>query len=209
MHRLTVHPRCYVRPSPSKGMFGGVTASCAESVALCETGGFNYTAIETVGVGQTETAIDDVCDLVILITTIGGGDGLQTIKKGIMEVADIVVVNKADGHMEEPARRYRAEIDASVRLIRKRYATWMPPVIAVSSHNGYNLDKLWSQILKFQSTMYAEIILKRQAQLVNQCENILIDMVKHKIRRLSEDNAEFKEVEQELMSNFILPRNAA
>lgn len=98
----------------------------------------------------------------MLVTTIGGGDGLQAIKKGIMEVADIIVVNKTDGLMEDRAKRYRAEIDSTLRLLRKRYPDWQVPCLAVSSETNYNIPKLWDLINNFKESQADQIKKKRR-----------------------------------------------
>ncbi len=136
MINLSRHPSAYVRPSPSRGTLGGVAADTSESVVLCESGGFDVVLVETVGVGQSEVSVRDCCDMVMLLVSPGGGDELQGMKKGIVEIADLIVVNKADTAMLSVARDTKVEYAHALALNRRSYpggVQWTPPVRLCSS----------------------------------------------------------------------------
>ena len=151
MARLAVDPAAFVRPSPTSGTLGGVAARTRETLLLCEAAGFDVVLVETVGVGQSELAVSDMVDLFVLLMLPGAGDELQGIKKGILEVADIVAVNKADGERAEPARRAAAEIRAALNIVGPRSPVWTPPVLAISGETGDGLDMLWTTIGRFRA----------------------------------------------------------
>lgn len=136
MARLAVHPNAYIRPSPTSGTLGGVTRATRETVVLLEAAGFDVILIETVGVGQSEVAVANMVDTFVLLTLARTGDQLQGIKKGVLELADIVVVNKADGEHHKEARLAARELSAAIRLIYPREALWRPPVLTMSAVEG-------------------------------------------------------------------------
>lgn len=142
MARLAVHPNAYIRPSPTSGTLGGVTRATRETVVLLEAAGFDVILIETVGVGQSEVAVANMVDTFVLLTLARTGDQLQGIKKGVLELADIVVVNKADGEHHKEARLAARELSAAIRLIYPREALWRPPVLTMSAVEGRGLAEL-------------------------------------------------------------------
>jgi LAO/AO transport system kinase len=133
MIELTGHEEAFIRPSPSQGFLGGVTANMFEVITLCEAAGYDNIIIETVGVGQSETQIADLADMVLLLLPPAGGDELQGIKKGIMEIADLIVMNKADGKLIKTARRSGREIASALHLYAQRKSAWQPRVTLCSS----------------------------------------------------------------------------
>jgi LAO/AO transport system kinase len=133
MIELAGHEQVFIRPSPSQGFLGGVTANMFEVVSLCEAAGYDHIIIETVGVGQSETQIAELTDMVLLLLPPAGGDELQGIKKGIMEVADLIVVNKADGKLINAARKSQREIESAVHFFALRKSAWQPKVTLCSS----------------------------------------------------------------------------
>eukprot|EP00041_Stephanoeca_diplocostata_P001895 m.22026 g.22026 ORF g.22026 m.22026 type:complete len:357 (-) comp12596_c0_seq1:461-1531(-) len=153
MPHLSVNPRAYIRPSPSSCTLGGVARSTCDSVVLCEAAGFDTVLIETVGVGQSETAVADMVDLFVLIVPPAGGDVLQGLKRGIVELADMVIVNKADGDLLAPARRTKMEYLSALKLIRNRTPLWNPPVLSVSSLEHKNIDDVWTSMQDYQDIM--------------------------------------------------------
>ncbi|CAH8533154.1 unnamed protein product [Dicrocoelium dendriticum] len=155
MQELSRDPRAYIRPSPSGGNLGGVARSTNEAVVLCEAAGYDIILVETVGVGQSETAVADMVDLFILLIPPAGGDEFQGIKRGIVEYADIVVVNKADGDLVAPARRIAVEYSHALRYQRQRRPNWRPLVLLVSSRDGVGLPEFWSKVLEFQAKQLA------------------------------------------------------
>ena len=144
MERLARDPHAFIRPSPSGGSVGGVARRTREAALLCEAAGFDVIVVETVGVGQSEVAVADMVDCFCLIAAPGGGDELQGIKRGIMELADVVVVNKADGDLLPAARRAIADYRQAVHLLRPKHAGWEVPVLATSALEGAGVDEVWS-----------------------------------------------------------------
>ena len=148
MERLARHPRAFVRPSPAARELGGVARRTRESAALLEGAGFDVLLVETVGVGQSETAVTEVSDLFALLIAPGGGDELQGVKRGIMEAADLVLVNKADGALADAARHTRADYAGALRLMRPRPGDpdGYPMALAVSAATGAGLAEAWDAI---------------------------------------------------------------
>ena len=143
MSRLAAHPDAYIRPSPTSGTLGGVAKATRESIVLLEAAGFDVILVETVGVGQSEVAVANMVDTFVLLTLARTGDQLQGIKKGVLELADIVVVNKADGEHLVEARLAARELSAALRLIYPHETLWRPPVLTMSSIEGTGLTELW------------------------------------------------------------------
>lgn len=143
MGRLALDPAAYVRPSPTAGTLGGVAAKTREAMLLCEAAGFDVVLVETVGTGQSETAVADMTDLFVVLALPGAGDELQGIKKGVLEIADIIAVNKADGDSLPRARRAAAELKAALRILGQDRAT---PVLTMSGLTGDGVAELWETI---------------------------------------------------------------
>ena len=153
MERLARDERAFIRPSPASGTLGGVARRTREAGLLCEAAGFDVVVVETVGVGQSETAVADMVDLLVLLLPPGGGDELQGIKKGIVELADIVVVNKADGDLAAAASRAAAEYRAAIHMLRPARAGWTPPVLQVSALHERGLDGVWAEIGRLREAL--------------------------------------------------------
>lgn len=145
MDRLSRDPRAFIRPSPSQAQMGGVARRTREAVALCEAAGFDVVLIETVGVGQSETVVAELCDLFILLMAPAGGDELQGVKRGIMEMADIILVNKADGDLKHAAIRTCADYAGALRLLRRRPQDpdGFPKALTVSAIEEAGLAAAW------------------------------------------------------------------
>ncbi|MFT4152139.1 MAG: methylmalonyl Co-A mutase-associated GTPase MeaB [Paracoccaceae bacterium] len=146
MERLSRDPRAFIRPSPSQAQMGGVARRTREAVALCEAAGFDVVLIETVGVGQSETVVAELCDLFVLLLAPAGGDELQGVKRGIMEMADLILVNKADGDLKPAAMRTVADYAGALRLLRKRAQDpeGFPRAMPVSAIGEEGLDAAWT-----------------------------------------------------------------
>lgn len=153
MQELARNEQAFIRPSPSAGTLGGVARRTREAGLACEAAGFDVVVMETVGVGQSETAVADMVDLFVLLLPPAGGDELQGLKKGIVELADLIVVNKADGDLEPAANRAVAEYLAAVHMLRPANAGWMTPVLKVSALHRRGLDQVWKDIGRFRATM--------------------------------------------------------
>ncbi|MFL5205418.1 MAG: methylmalonyl Co-A mutase-associated GTPase MeaB [Microvirga sp.] len=165
MARLAVDPDAFIRPSPSSGTLGGVAAKTRETMLLCEAAGFDVILVETVGVGQSETAVADLTDFFLVLMLPGAGDELQGIKKGILELADLIAVNKADDAGAK-AKAAAAEYKAALHILAPASATWTPPVLTVSGLTGQGLDELWIKVLEHRKRREAtgELSAKRRAQ---------------------------------------------
>jgi len=146
MESLSRDPAAFVRPSPSGGALGGVTRRTREAIVLCEAAGFDVVLVETVGVGQSEIAVADLTDLFVLLASPAGGDDLQGIKRGIMELADLVVVTKADGDLAAAANHAAADIRRALHLMRPRHAEVDPQVLLVSSPTGGGVPEVWEAV---------------------------------------------------------------
>ena len=146
MESLARNPDAFIRPSPSAGTLGGVARRTREAALLCEAAGFDVVVIETVGVGQSEVAVADMVDCFLLLSAPGGGDDLQGIKRGIMELADVIVVNKADGDLLPAANRAVADHRHAVHLLRPKHPGWEVPVIPASALEGAGVDEVWAAV---------------------------------------------------------------
>ncbi|MBN3297148.1 MMAA protein, partial [Amia calva] len=166
MTELSRDMRAFIRPSPTSGTLGGVTRTTNEAIVLCEGAGYDIVLVETVGVGQSEFAVADMVDMFVLLIPPAGGDELQGIKRGIIEMADLVVVTKADGDLLVPARRIQAEYTSAMKLLRKKSKIWKPKVLRVSSQTGEGVPELWAKMADFQEAMLqsGELVSRRQSQ---------------------------------------------
>jgi len=153
MPELTAREEAFIRPSPAGKTLGGVTRRTREAILLCEAAGFDVVIVETVGVGQSETAVADMTDMFVLLLLPGGGDELQGIKRGIIELADLIVVNKADGEMEQAAGRAAADYQSALQFMRSRHDDWKVPVQTCSALTGANIAEVWSTIREFHREM--------------------------------------------------------
>jgi LAO/AO transport system kinase len=149
MERLSRDPAAFIRPSPSRTHLGGVARRTREAVALCEAAGFDAVLIETVGVGQSETVVADLCDLFVLLLAPAGGDELQGVKRGIMEIADLILVNKADGDLRPAALRTCADYAGALRLLRRRPQDpeGFPKAMTVSALEVTGLEAAWAEMI--------------------------------------------------------------
>lgn len=165
METLAFNPAAFVRPSPAGRTLGGVTRRTRESLLLCEAAGFDVVLIETVGVGQSETAVADMADLFMLLLLPAGGDELQGIKRGIMELADLVVVNKADGEQRNTANQTLADYRSALHFMQSRCAQWQPQALACSALHNEQIDSVWAAIQDFYAAMATDDALaKRRAE---------------------------------------------
>ncbi|KFP72067.1 hypothetical protein N310_08834, partial [Acanthisitta chloris] len=166
MTELSRDMNAYIRPSPTRGTLGGVTRTTNEAILLCEGGGYDIVLVETVGVGQSEFAVADMVDMFILLLPPAGGDELQGIKRGIIEMADLVAINKADGDLVVPARRIQAEYVSAMKLLRKRSKLWRPKVMRISAKTGEGILEMWDTMSEFRDLMLTsgELIAKRRKQ---------------------------------------------
>ena len=164
MSELARHPAAFVRPSPTGGIYGGVARRTPEVILLCEAAGFDPVVVETVGVGQSEAAVASMVDMLVLLVLPGSGDELQGIKRGIMELADLVLVNKADGAQEERAAATASEYASAASLLRGRWRGWRLPVRACSALTGRGVSCAWTDMQRFRAELGAEIRTNREEQ---------------------------------------------
>jgi LAO/AO transport system kinase len=153
MERLAVEERAFIRPSPSRGHLGGVARRTRETLLLCEAAGFTNVLVETVGVGQSETAVASMTDFFLLVMIAGAGDELQGIKRGIIEMLDGMVVNKADGDNKAKAERARSEYASALRLFPASPDGWTPRVMTCSALEGKGIAEVWSLVLEHHAKM--------------------------------------------------------
>ncbi len=151
MEALSVDPNAFIRPSPSGSTLGGVARKTRESIILCEAAGFDVILVETVGVGQSETVVKSMVDFFLLLMLAGAGDELQGIKRGIMEMADGLIINKADGDNKAKAVGAQAQYRAALKLFPKNENQWTVPVEICSALEGFAIDKVWSMILQYEA----------------------------------------------------------
>ena len=171
MERLSVHPNAYIRPSPSSGTLGGVAEKTREAISVCEAAGYDVVLVETVGVGQSETAVANMTDMFVLLQLPNAGDDLQAIKKGVMELADLVLINKADIDANA-ATRAMQQIAASLRLLSMHgrdpndATVWHPKVLLLSALQGQGLEGFWAAVTEFRALQNARgaFAARRQSQ---------------------------------------------
>lgn len=169
MAKLATDPDAFIRPSPTSGTLGGVARATRETIVLMEAAGYDVVLVETVGVGQSEVTVANMVDCFLYLTLARTGDQLQGIKKGVLELADVIAVNKADGEHEREARKAARELSGALRLLYGPDASWTPPVLTCSGMTGAGLDTIWQQIGKHRDAMAAsgELADKRSRQQVD------------------------------------------
>ncbi|HEU0219077.1 MAG TPA: methylmalonyl Co-A mutase-associated GTPase MeaB [Stellaceae bacterium] len=155
MAELSRAPGAFIRPSPGGADMGGVARRTRETILLCEAAGFDTVIVETIGAGQSETTVAEMVDMFLLVLPPAAGDELQGLKRGIIELADLVLVNKADGELLDYATRSAADYANALRLIRPRIPGWEPPVRAVSALTGSGIDAVWDDVGRFRAMLEA------------------------------------------------------
>jgi LAO/AO transport system kinase len=168
MARLGSDPNAFVRPSPSSGTLGGVAAKTRESMLVCEAAGYDIVLVETIGTGQSETMVADMTDFFLVLMLPGAGDELQGLKKGVIEIADMIAINKADGDNVRRAKAAAAEYRAALHILTPRSLSWSPPVVTYSALSGDGVAALWATVLEHRERMTAagELAARRREQQV-------------------------------------------
>ncbi|WIM11841.1 methylmalonyl Co-A mutase-associated GTPase MeaB [Enhydrobacter sp.] len=164
MEELSRRTAAFIRPSPAGATLGGVARRTREAMLLVEAAGFDTVIVETVGVGQSETAVADMVDMFIVLLLPAGGDDLQGIKRGVIELADLIVVNKADGDLKATARRSAADYKHALRMLRSPTAGWTPEVTTCSAHTGEGVAELWTIVERFNEAVGEKGIARRRAE---------------------------------------------
>ncbi|CAG5119901.1 unnamed protein product [Candidula unifasciata] len=211
MPELSRDMYAYIRPSPSGGTLGGVTRTTNEAIVLCEGAGYDIILVETVGVGQSEFAVADMVDMFCLLIPPAGGDELQGIKKGIVEVADLVIVNKSDGDLMPAARRIQSEYISALKFMRPRWKVWKPKVTRISSIEKTGVEELWGTMQEFREKTLAsgELISHREKQLKLWLWNHIRDQVMDRFERDPKVKALLPQVEHLVSKNRVTPGLAA
>ncbi len=203
MEKLSQHPDAFIRPSPSAGSLGGVARKTRETIMLCEAAGYNNIFVETVGVGQSETAVHSMVDFFLLIQLAGTGDELQGIKRGIMEMADGIVINKADGDNIDRANLAAAQFRNALRLFPPTPSKWMPEVLCYSGYYELNIDKVWDMIDRYfdyvKKTGYFQR--KRNEQAKYWMLETINERLRHDFYSVPEINALLEQKELRVLNN--------
>src|SRR3977135_2698109 len=184
MARLGSDPNAFVRPSPSSGTLGGVAAKTRESMLICEAAGYDIVLVETIGTGQSETMVADMTDFFLVLMLPGAGDELQGLKKGVIEIADMIAINKADGDNVRRAKAAAAEYRAALHILNPRSPHWSPPVVTYSALSGDGVADLWAAVLDHRERMTktGEFALRRREQQVKWMWSMLDDRVFTRLR---------------------------
>ena len=197
MQRLSQAPEAFIRPSPTSGTLGGVARRTRETMALVEAAGFDIVIVETVGVGQSETAVADMVDFFLVLLLAGGGDDLQGIKKGIVELADMIAINKADGDNVERATKSAAEYQGALNILTPASPSWLPPVVTISGRDNLGLERLWEKIEEHRRIMIGtgEWEGRRRRQAVSMLRDMLAEGLMERLKATPGAAERLREVE--------------
>lgn len=211
MEKLSVHPHAFIRPTPSGSSLGGVARKTRETIYLCEAAGFDTIIVETVGVGQSETAVHSMVDFFLLLMLSGAGDELQGIKRGIMEMADALVITKADGTNKDKARLAAVEYKRAMHLLPPHAAGWIPETTTCSSLTGEGMSEVWGIIKKYNdhTKLNGHFAEKRKRQSVYWMDETINDSIKRLFFSNPEIKAAYQEYVQQLSEGRITSYKAA
>lgn len=207
MARLAAERNAFIRPSPSSGTLGGVAAKTRETMLLCEAAGFDVILVETVGIGQSETAVADMTDFFLVLMLPGAGDELQGIKKGVLELADMIAVNKSEGEGRNRAVRAAGEYRAALHIMQQPSVNWSPPVVLISGLDNIGLDEMWAQVLEHRRRFAAsgEGADKRRNQQVKWMWTMLEDFFRARLRSNPAAKALLPELERQVAEGALSP----
>ena len=211
MARLAASEGAYIRPSPASGTLGGVAAKTREAMLLCEAAGFDVVLVETVGIGQSETAVCDMTDFFLALMLPGAGDELQGIKKGLVELADMIAVNKADGDNIKRANLAASEYRGALHILTPRSEHWHPPVETYSALTAKGIDTLWQKVLDHRTAMNAsgEFAARRRQQQIKWMWSMLEQRMMARLRADPAIRTKVKKIETEVADGSITPALAA
>src|ERR1700681_3085232 len=211
MARLAASDSGFIRPSPASGTLGGVAAKTREAMLLCEAAGFDVVLVETVGIGQSETAVCDMTDFFLALMLPGAGDELQGIKKGLVELADMIAVNKADGDNIKRVNLAAAEYRGALHILTPRSEHWHPPVLTYSALIGTGIGELWQKIIDHRTAMKAsgEFAARRRQQQVKWMWSMLEQRMLARLRADPAIRSGVKQIEAEVADGRITPALAA
>jgi LAO/AO transport system kinase len=211
MEQLSIHPGAFIRPSPAKGTLGGVARKTREAIILCEAAGFNTILVETVGVGQSETSVNSMVDFFLLLMLAGAGDELQGIKRGIMEMADLIAITKADGANKLIAENARVSYQNALHLFPKKLSGWIPQVHTCSALTNTGIKELWEVIMEYfvftRNSGYFDSFRKEQA--VIRMHSTIIEYLSNSFYNHKEVKLLVPEIERELHEGKITSYKAA
>ncbi len=207
MARLAVDDNAFIRPSPSAGTLGGVARATRETIVLMEAAAYDVVLVETVGVGQSEVAVAAMVDTFLLLTIARTGDSLQGIKKGILEIADVIAVNKADGEHARAARAAARELSGALRMMAPSSPWWRAPVLACSGQSGAGLDAVWAAVTRHRATLdeHGELARKRAAQQVDWMWSMVRDRLLDRLRTDEGVRAALPDVERAVRAGTLTP----
>jgi LAO/AO transport system kinase len=210
MSRLATDPAAFIRPSPTAGTLGGVTKATREAMVIVEAAGYDVVLVETVGVGQSETAVADMVDSFLLLALARSGDQLQGIKKGVLELADVIAVNKADGPHAADAKHAARELSAALRLLRNSDG-WQPPVLTCSAQEGTGLTEVWAQLVKHRDALEAsgELAQRRRGQQVGWMWAMVRAGILDRLRTHPDVKALAPDLERQVLDGSLTPALAA
>jgi LAO/AO transport system kinase len=210
MERLSQDPNSFIRPSPSGGSLGGVAEKTREAMLVCEAAGFDVILVETVGVGQSETAVAGMVDVFVLLQMPNAGDDLQAMKRGIVELADVVVINKAD--IDPPAaERARHQFAGALSMLRSASPSWQPIVLAVSAATGTGINVFWTEIERFRDVMTAagDFEAKRRRQAIDWMWTLIDAGLRSRFRQNAQVRHDLEPVSRAVAAGRITPAAAA
>jgi LAO/AO transport system kinase len=210
MARLAADENAFIRPSPSAGTLGGVAAKTRETMLACEAAGFDVILVETVGIGQSETAVADMTDFFLALMLPGAGDELQGLKKGLVELADMIAVNKADGDNLRRAKAAAAEYRAALHILTPRSHDWMPPVVTYSALTGDGIAAVWAQVLAHRDKLTAtgELAARRREQQVKWMWTMLDEVWRARIASDAKLKAKLPQIEAAVAAGELTPARA-
>lgn len=211
MTRLSNHDRAFVRPSPSAGTLGGVAARTRETLLLMEAAGYDVVLIETVGVGQSETVVADMTDTFVVLLLAGAGDELQGIKRGLLERAEVLAVNKADGDNVGPAERAARRYRSAMHTLHPHDAPWMPPVTTCSGQSGAGLADLWAEVLRHRDWQRSsgQLRARREEQSLRWMWDLVDDRLREALRAHPVLRERLATVEQQVRAGTLPPTAAS
>lgn len=211
MARLATDPNAFIRPSPTAGTLGGVAAATREAMVIVEAAGYDVVLVETVGVGQSETTVANMTDCFLVLMLARTGDSLQGIKKGVLELADVLTVNKADGSHEVEAKAAARELAKALSLLHPAGALWVPPVLTCSAMNGTGIDDVWSQVEQHQAVLEKNGLLadRRARQQVEWMWATVDDRLINRFRSRPDVRQQAQDLEEQLRAGEITPTAAA
>ncbi len=207
MAKLSADDNAFIRPSPSSGTLGGVAAKTRETMLLCEAAGYDVILVETVGIGQSETTVAGMTDFFLVLMLPGAGDELQGIKKGVVELADMIAVNKADGDNVKRAQQAAAEYRAALHILKPASAGWSPPVVTYSALTGDGLAAIWQSICDYRQRSDASGALtrKRRDQQVTWMWSLLEERLFARLRAEPELKSRLPQLEQAVAAGTLSP----